>query len=132
MRHDLIAKAQIQKYVIDKILINVSTIVSRSQLESLTLEQQVDFVTGSLIYHLRLYLAGSEHESNKVVKIPKTWWDAVKQRFLSKYKLTWKWAQVNNRVIKVQTRITKICPHLEVNTKNPMKHIEFLYNKEYV
>lgn len=109
----------ITRKFVDKMLISVSVAMQKLHLQDMTIEQYEDYVTGHLIYRLEAYVYGKEHIEGYVT-YPKTWVDAVKQRFFPKWLLRKFPANLESSPV----RIIKMCPH--INQKSDKPHLEWL------
>jgi hypothetical protein len=121
-----IREVKVARVMLDRIRMTVQLRYSYYDLHDMALEQIELRATREMAYMLTAFFAGKEEVVTKKTKVPASWWDAVKERFIP-------WAGVKYREIPTVTNITRICPHLPTGhygeDKDYTKHIEFIIQR---
>jgi hypothetical protein len=124
MRRDFMVEAEARRVALE----NIQLVFPANVSMELGLRERVEFLSDHFSYQLQAYLAGKRHKFEVNELVPATWWDAVKERFIEKHKLRWKWAKVNRRKIATTTEIVNICQHLQSDPKR--EHLFFVLMEE--
>jgi hypothetical protein len=113
----ILDRSPVEQIALERLRLNVQHVIDRNEmlcLESARLSM-MDDVCRSMVLRMEGYILGREGNPERYVKaserIPATWWDAVKERWLER----WGWT-VKRRTIeaRVELRSWKVCPHMRV------------------
>lgn len=115
--HDSI-QTDFEKVALELIKKSIQFRVSQSFLEGVQYNEIRNIsskIVDSLIYELRYNIFGIKRKIKKEIKRPTDWWNAVKERFFPKWLL--KKFPVKYETIPVDVEVTKVCPHLNIETE---------------
>lgn len=92
------------------------------------LEEIRDYTTGQLVMTLRAGIYGKKHPDKHVIRYPKTWWDAVKERFAP----AWFRDRYPVCFVEVTASLDEMYPDLtlELPDKNPV--VKFIVREDSV
>lgn len=134
MRATDLVQQNVSSVTLTKVRQRFATRVAPNILKHTIIETIPSIVADELAYRLTLFLAGKVKEetytSYKTIKYPKTWWEAVKERFFSaRLKKMFPVVYEEHRIAETtKTFITKVCPHMDI-AFNEREHLQFFFTE---
>ena len=142
-----------EEFIIEKVQISLGFTLAPSQMQTMTVHQQEDFIASRLAVQLRMYLTGKTEDTTEVKEATETreevgetktftnsWWDGAKLCLARA--IPWLFGRLHIKYVTCETvhrtivthrttttvRQTRICPHLNVPADHNRAHEKFLLN----
>ncbi len=119
------------KIVLKKIRYGLRDIVSHALLADMGFEWVEDRTAAFIIGRMKMYLLGNKIHTEilETITYPKTWIDAVKDRFCPGFLR--KIVRIEYQTVQKTVQFTHICPHINWSTERDNSlHFEFMKEEE--